>query len=118
MKQDGDFQLYESDGKFGLSHQPRSFAAFDDGSLGTGSSMTLMRFDSAEARAYYIRAHNADRDAVRAIRELAHFKSALMACLTPKGRIRRPRLNALIWEAQGKPSVFSQIEAKLNKGKL
>jgi hypothetical protein len=59
---------WERDGRFGLSMNEGCFAAIDldGGSLGTGHSMSMTYFGSAEAREYYIQVQDANRRASEA----------------------------------------------------
>lgn len=59
-----EYRTYEHDGWFYAFQEAGSYSPFPaDGSLGTGSSMTVVRFQSAEARSYYIRAQQAEERA-------------------------------------------------------
>jgi hypothetical protein len=85
----------EHDGRYFLSIEGCPYDE-NDGSIGRGSFMQTWAFQSAEARGYFIRVREAEREATRAISWLRSFKESLLECVTPSGRIRRKKLLALI----------------------
>ena len=86
-----EFQKSESGGWFYLTTGARGFYSLDpdDGSIGRGSEMTITRFQSAEAREYFIQARWAEEREQKALRELQWLRERVMKLATRKRGIRK-----------------------------
>lgn len=94
-----EYHKFQSDdGKyFGLSWQETVFSNYDSdgGDLGRGSGQHVVRFFSEEGREYYIQKMEMEKRMKSALWELRSLQSAVKACFTKTGRVRRKKLAAM-----------------------
>lgn len=88
-------EKFESGGYFGLLIRPLAFDPTHD-DLGSGGAESIVRFGSAEAREYFIQAHNAQKAQSRAVYDLECLRTSVRQLVTPKGRVRRKALLELV----------------------
>ena len=86
----------ESDGRYLLHRKPGGGCYSDGDDLGRGDGNTIYAFQSSQERAYFKRSEQYLFEWRRTVVELEALKGKMRDIMTPKGRVRRKALLALL----------------------